>query len=187
MKCDIKKFFANIDQPILSRVLERYIPEQKIVWLLKEILISFSSAHTGIGLPLGNLTSQLFVNIYMNEFDQFVKHRLRVRYYIRYADDFVFLSENRSSLLAIVPVIRQFLEDKLRLKLHPDKIFIKTLNSGIDFLGWVHFQDHKVLRTTTKRRLFKTIMDDPRPEVISSYLGLLRHGNGYKLKTKLLI
>ncbi|MBI3588797.1 MAG: RNA-directed DNA polymerase, partial [Candidatus Liptonbacteria bacterium] len=89
LKCDIRKFFENIDHEVLLKILVGYIDEQKILGLLREIIESFSSVRPPVGLPLGNLTSQLFVNIYMNEFDQFMKHKLKIKHYIRYADDFV--------------------------------------------------------------------------------------------------
>src|SRR3989344_5845407 len=106
LKCDIKKFFASIDQQILLDIVTRYIPDKRIINLITEIVGSFRSNHDIIipnaaafssmictkGLPLGNLTSQLLVNVYMNEFDQFVKHKVKAKYYIRYADDFVILS-----------------------------------------------------------------------------------------------
>ena len=166
-------------------MLAEYIPDKNILWLLDEVISSFETK-PGTGLPLGNLTSQLLVNIYMNEFDQFVKHKLKARYYIRYADDFVLLSENKKWLEEQIPAIQDFLSRKLKLELHPDKIYIKTLASGVDFLGWVHFEDHKVLRTATKRRMLKRIKENPRPEMLNSYLGLLKHGNGFKLKEKIL-
>lgn len=177
LKCDIRKFFANIDQEILFTVLLKYISDQNVLWLLERVVYSFSSGTQGKGLPLGNLTSQLLVNIYMNEFDQFVKHKLKAKYYIRYADDFVLLSQDRSFLLNCVPLIRRFLQEKLKLELHPQKLFLKTLASGVDFLGWVHFPDHRVLRTATKRRMMRRVKEATKPEVISSYLGLLQHGN----------
>ena len=95
LKCDIRKFFANIDHQVLLNILREHIPDKKILWLFSEIVGSFQSKRADVGLPLGNLTSQLFVNIYMNKFDQFVKHNLKTKYYIRYADDFVFFSEDR--------------------------------------------------------------------------------------------
>ena len=97
LKCDIKKFFATIDHNSLRYIVMNYISDKDINWLISEIVESF---HTlpGKGLPLGNLTSQLLVNIYMNEFDQFMKHKLKVKYYIRYADDFVILSSNKNHL-----------------------------------------------------------------------------------------
>lgn len=121
----------------------------------------------------------------MNKFDQFIKHKLKATYYIRYADDFVVFSENRSWLEELVPKIQNFLQEKLQLVLHPDKLFIKTLASGVDFLGWVHFQDHRVLRTTTKKRMFRAIsIKHDNEETITSYMGLLKHGNAKKLMQK---
>lgn len=187
LKCDIRKFFANIDHKILMRILQEYIHDRETFWLLKEVINSFYSAKPGIGLPLGNLTSQLFVNIYMNEFDQFLKHKLKVRYYIRYVDDFVIFSQNYQTLKEKISEVQGFLANRLKLELHPNKISIKTLNSGEDFLGWVNFPDHRVLRTTTKRRMFRRIKTNPTSETLNSYLGLLGHGNSSKLKKEIFI
>ena len=185
LKCDIRKFFASIDHKVLSGILKEYIPDQDILQLLKEIISSFS-IKPGIGLPLGNLTSQLLVNIYMNAFDQFVKHTMRVKYYIRYADDFVIISNNRKELENLIILIRKFLSGKLKLELHPQKVFVKTLTPGVDFLGWVNFTDHRVLRTATKRRMIKKVKELPVPVTINSYLGLLRHGNTKKLQKEII-
>ncbi len=186
LKCDIKKFFASIDQLTLIEILERYILDEDIVWLLKEIIFSFNSVKPGKGLPLGNLTSQLFVNIYMNEFDRFVKHCLKMEYYIRYADDFVILSRNRQQLLELIPQISNFFDKKLKLSLHSDKTAVKTTASGIDFLGWIVFTDHMVLRTKTKRRIIKRINNNFDRETLNSYFGFLKHGNAFKLKDKII-
>ena len=186
LKCDIRKFFANIDHKILTEILDKYIENENVLWLLNEVISSFASFKDGVGLPLGNLTSQLLVNIYMNEFDQFVKHKLKNKYYVRYCDDFVILSEHREWLELIIPSIKLFLKESLGLELHPNKISIKTLASGADFLGWVNFFDHIILRTATKKRMFKKIKRNPELELLNSYLGLLRHGNAVKLKGKLL-
>jgi len=185
LKCDIRKFFANINHEILGNILRQYIDDKNTTWLLKEVIESFYSAGRGIGLPLGNLTSQLFVNIYMNEFDQFLKHKLKVKYYIRYADDFVVFSEDKQYLENLIPQIRELLKNELKLDLHTDKIFIRTLSSGVDFLGWVHFPDHRILRTTTKKRMLRRIYQSPVPETLNSYLGLLSHGNTDKLEKKI--
>jgi retron-type reverse transcriptase len=181
LKCDVRKFFASIDQRILLSILAERIPDRNILWLLGEVIGSFHSTAHGKGLPLGNLTSQLLVNIYMNEFDQFVKHELKVRYYIRYADDFVLLSRDKEYLSRTLRYIVVFLQEELQLELHPKKVSVRTLASGIDFLGWVHFPDHRVLRTTTKWRMLKRL---PNLSGASrqSYLGLLRHGNTKKLQ-----
>lgn len=185
LKGDIRKFFASIDQKILFGILHKYIPDKDIVCLLKKVVQSFSSTGPGKGLPLGNLTSQLLVNIYMNEFDQWVKHKLKAKYYIRYADDFVIVGENKEYLQSLVPQITDFLGERLKLSLHPNKVHIKTLFSGVDFLGWIHFPHHRVLRTVTKRKIFKRVTKNARPETVQSYLGLLKHGNSSKLISKI--
>jgi retron-type reverse transcriptase len=182
LKCDIKKFFANIDHKILKDILAKHIKDKNVLWLLAQIIDSFNTEKkNGVGLPLGNLTSQLFVNIYMNEFDQFMKHNLKVKYYIRYADDFIILHTNKSYLEEVVSIIFKFLKEQLMLDLHSDKVFIKTLFSGIDFLGWINFYHHRILRTATKHRMLRNINDKLKPESIASYLGLLSHGNTYEL------
>jgi len=184
LKCDIRKFFANIDHTILKDILAKYIPDSDILNLLGNIIESFST-HPGVGLPLGNLTSQLLVNIYMNKFDQWIKHHMKVKQYIRYSDDFVIMSSDKSWLEELLSKIGGFLEENLRLQLHPDKVFIKTLASGVDFLGWVHFPDHRVVRTTTTRRMMKQIKEHPTNSTKQSYLGLLRHGNTHKIGEQL--
>lgn len=190
LKCDIKKFFANIDHEILKNILVKHIKDENTLWLLGQVIDSFSANSArgvlaGVGLPLGNLTSQLLVNVYMNEFDCFVKRELKVKYYIRYADDFVILAPDKMCLENILPKISVFLSENLKLSLHPDKVFIETIASGVDFLGWVHFPHHRVLRTSTKRRMFKRLSENPREESRQSYFGMLRHGDTKKLQKML--
>lgn len=104
---------------------------------------------------------------------------------IRYSDDFIILSANKDYLISIIPKIKQFLEDNLRLNVHPDKISIRTMYSGQDFLGRINFQDYRILRASTKRRMFKKIKRNQTPEIINSYLGLLKHGNQERVKQTL--
>lgn len=185
LKCDIRKFFASVDQKILMDIFARYIHDPDTVWLINQVVSSFNSGKNGNGLPLGNLTSQLLVNIYMNEFDRFAKHKLKATRYIRYADDFVFLSQDRQWLDSLIPRVACFLNTNLALTLHPDKIYIKTCASGVDFLGWVHFPDHLVLRTTTKRKMLRVVKaKKDKEETVQSYLGLLSHGNTDKIRMK---
>ncbi len=182
LKCDIRRFFASVDQDILISILKSYISDKITIWLLKEIIYSFNSGNKCKGIPLGNLTSQLFANIYMNELDQFVKHKLKIKYYIRYTDDFVILDSNKHELELIIPKLEHFLESHLKVLLNPNKLFIKTLNSGVDFLGWVHFSKYRIIRTVTKRKILRKIIKKKiSPEAIQSYLGLLQHGDMYKL------
>lgn len=185
LKGDIKKCFASIDQVILINILKQYIPDTEIMWLLEEVIRSFSDT-PDVGLPLGNLTSQLFINVYMNEFDQFVKHKLKRRYYLRYADDWAILSEDRELLISLIPPIGAFLKERLRLTLHPKKIILKTYASGVDFLGWVHFSKHRVLRTKTRHRMMRRVKYCPVNETLQSYLGLLSHGDAHEAGEELL-
>lgn len=180
LKCDIRKFFASVNHQALKDILKKYIKDENLLSLLFNIIDSFYP-----GLPLGNLTSQLLVNIYMNEFDQFVKHKLKEKYYIRYADDFVFVSEYKLKLENLIPKIYEFLRENLKLSLHPNKVFIKTAYSGVDFLGWVNFPKHRVLRTSTKRKMIRKLKGEIKEETIASYLGMLKWGNGYKISKKI--
>lgn len=186
LKCDIRKFFASIDQAMLMQILRKRIADERTLCLLGNIIGSFHSTAAGKGLPLGDLTSQMLVNVYMNEFDQFAKHRLKGKFYIRYADDFVFMSDDRASLQALIPRISAFLDERLSLSLHPNKLHLSTFASGIDFLGWVHFPDHRVLRTSSKRRMVRNLQGEPSVPQIQSYRGMLSHGNARKLSTRYL-
>lgn len=186
LKCDIRKFFASIDHAVLIKILEKHLKDSDVIWLLQKIISSFHTKDKmGIGLPLGNLTSQLLVNIYMNEFDQFIKRNLKAKNYIRYADDFLILHNNKTHLENLLPKISEFLDIELRLKLHPKKVSISTLASGVDYLGWVHFSNHRVLRTATKKRIIKKLNKNSSPETRASYLGLLSHGDTYNLNRRL--
>ena len=187
LKCDIRKFFANIDHEVLKSILAEYISDKNILWLLDRVIDSFNSGQSGVGLPLGNLTSQLLVNIYMNKFDQFMKHKIKAKYYLRYADDFVILAENKQYLVDLIPVLEKFLSIELKLELHPQKVFIKTIASGVDFLGWTHFVDHRVLRVASRRRMFKKLWQNSSSESVKSYLGLLKHGNTNELRNEICI
>ena len=182
LKGDIRKFFASIDHVVLINILKNKITDPDLLWLINQVLASFT-----VGLPLGNLTSQLFANVYLNELDQYIKQELKIKYYIRYADDFVILSQDKNYLENNLAKIDNFLKIRLKLNLHPDKVFIKTYSSGVDFLGWTHFNYHRQIRTTTKRKIIRKMAGWPRPETINSYRGLLSHGESYKLKKRLKI
>lgn len=186
LKCDLRKFFASIDQSILLQILSVYISDKRIVALIENVVDSFRSTGPGKGLPLGNLTSQLLVNVYMNEFDQFAKHKLKAVHYIRYADDFVILSTDRAWLEELIPRIADFLTKRLALSLHPKKVSIGTLSAGVDFLGWIHFPHHRTLRTSTKRRMLRNLSEAHTESRVQSYRGMLTHGDAYTLSTSYL-
>jgi len=180
LKCDIRKFFANIDHDILVGILAKYLTDKRSIDLLDQLVRSFETGPSR-GLPLGNLTSQLLVNVYMNEFDQYVKHGLKVKHYVRYADDFALMSRDRAELEEWLELMRHFLSDRLALDMHPHKVSIETLASGVDFLGWVHFPNHRVLRTVTRQRMERNIWQGLAFNAAASYQGMLKYGNGRKL------
>ena len=129
--------------------------------LLTEVVRSFNGDNTtlfsGRGLPIGNLTSQLFANVYMNEFDQYMKHVLKVKHYARYTDDFVVVSNSKEYLLSLLPQISKFLDKELKLRMHPKKVEIRKYTEGIDFLGYVLFPHYTKVRKRTVRRISRKI------------------------------
>ena len=110
---------------------------------------------------------------------------MKVRYCVRYADDFVIMHADKQHLKNLLPALSDFLATQMKLSFHPDKVSIRTFASGVDFLGWVHFPHRRTLRTATKRRMIRRLGDHPSAETATSYLGLLGHGNTHKLKKKL--
>lgn len=190
LKLDVKKFFASIDHNILIRLLEKQIKDKDILWLLTGVINSFHS-EVGIeeGIPLGNLTSQIFANIYMNELDQFIKHNLKIKHYLRYSDDFLILSGYNESLSRLLVPIKKFLQRNLNLELHSKKIILRKLEWGIDFLGYIVLPHYILPRTKTKKRIFKKLkikINSPNfNQSLQSYLGYLSHSNSHKLTQKL--
>jgi RNA-directed DNA polymerase len=194
LKFDIKKFFDSVDHEILMGILERKIasPRQdvgarndtdNVLELLEEIVGSYSTPNPVgggrfQGLPIGNLTSQLFANVYLDAFDHFIKDELQVKHYIRYTDDAVILSSDPAELQWLLPFIEQWLWHERRLTLHPNKTIIHKLSQGIDFLGYVTLPHHRVLRTKTKRRMLRRVNAVNLP----SYVGLLNHCDGFGLR-----
>lgn len=190
IKLDIKKFFASVDHAILIKMLSKKIKDPDILRLLYEVIDSFvTEDEIGRGIPLGNLTSQVFANIYMNELDQFVKHELKIKYYLRYADDFICISNNKNELEDHVEIVTKFLSEKLKLKLHPNKIIFRKLRWGIDFLGYIVLPRYVLPRAKTKRRILKKIEKKTDSEnfeqAFQSYLGYLSHACSHKLTQEL--
>ena len=192
LKCDVRKFFDSVDHAVLISILERRIKDSDASMLLKEIVGSYSTAE-GKGIPIGNLTSQMFANIYMNEFDQFIKHGLRVKRYARYTDDFVVVSTDKTYLENLLLPIRDFLGEELKLELHPKKVTIRKYRQGADFLGYVVLPHNIVLRTRTKKRMFRKMAERATlyqsGEIskaafegsLHSYLGVLSHADAHEL------
>lgn len=230
LKIDIKGFFMSINRSLLCEKLEAFI-DSKLPCaefeksLVRKIVLSDptencirrSPAHLwknlppdkslftcrkGCGLPIGNLTSQVFANFYLSEFDHFVKHTLHVRRYVRYVDDCVIVHEDKRYLKMILPVLQKFLKENLELTLHPKKIYLQEAKHGVEFLGAFIKPSHTVSGRRIKRnfvrklQVYEKIADDHRPtkeektailSSVNSYLGIMRHFSTYKFRTKQLI
>ena len=201
LKCDVRKFFDSIDHEILLAILKKRIIDPDTMWLMEQIVRSFSAGQTTLfnrhGLPIGNLTSQLFANVYMNEFDQFVKHDLKVKHYARYTDDFVIVSTDEKYLEGLLDPFQKFIGDKLKLSLHPKKCAILDAGQGIDFLGYVILPHYRLLRSKTKHRIFRKLKyrvaqfrrgeidEHSLSQSLQSYLGALSHAHTYQLSQDL--
>ena len=190
LKLDIKQFFASVDHEILYGLITERIKDEDILRLIKQVINSFPAIGDqpprSKGIPLGNLTSQIFANIYLNELDQFIKHNLKIKYYLRYADDFIILAQNQAYLYRCIDTIKQFLEDEFRLELHPKKITLRKLTWGIDFCGYVVLPHYVLPRAKTKRRIFKQVRKFAvSNQSLQSYLGYFLHTNSYILMQEL--
>jgi len=178
LKCDIRKYFQSVDQKILTTILSDKIKDEKIMQIIEKIISSFEFG----GIPLGNVTSQIFANIYLNELDRFVKKELKIRFYIRYNDDFVIFDDRKEKLAKYLVLIREFLIEKLKLEIPENKSEIRHLKHGMEFLGYKIFPDHVLLREQTKAKIFNKISRIN----INSKLAVLKHCNSYNLRQKLL-
>jgi retron-type reverse transcriptase len=209
LKCDIHQFFASVNHSILLQIVKKRLKDGKVMTLLSQIIKSFvvQRNHAAVvtpelirglpsgysGIPIGNLTSQLFANIYMNEFDQWIEQTLLVKHYARYTDDFVIVAETKEELERLLLSIQSFLAEHLQLKLHPHKVTIRKYSQGIDFLGYILLPHHRTLRTTTRRRIRRKMDEcieqynkgligvESIEQSLQSYLGVLSHAHCYRL------
>ncbi|MFH1737893.1 MAG: reverse transcriptase/maturase family protein [bacterium] len=227
---DILSFFTSMSHDVLYRLIEKHISHPDLLWLAKMIIFhdatkdhvkhgqlnlfdevpqgkSLFHVPRGKGLPIGNITSQFFANVYLNELDQYVKHRLKAGYYMRYVDDFLILHEDKALLNEWRKQINHFLRQHLELTLHPRKQTIFPIRHGIDFLGYVVWTDHVLVRKRVVRALknklwhfnkhiSKKHLDHPTtlwtPELcgdfqaiyaaINSYYGLFQHADTFRLR-----
>jgi retron-type reverse transcriptase len=196
LKCDVSKFFPSIDHDILMGILARTVREKEMLSLIKRAMIAPGN-ESGKGLPIGALTSQLLSNVYMSPFDDYVKNRLRIPYYVRYADDFVILDRSKDVLKGWLRYIDWFLSEKLQLRLNPKTSIFKS-HQGIDFCGYRIWATHRlprkrVVRDAKKRMLF-LLWQYSRGEAeaysvsqsFASFGGYMSHCKGHRTKTSLL-
>ncbi len=209
LKLDVSKYFYRIDHSVLLGILHRIFKDQELLELLRRIIddeqggglfgidIETGEREAGVGMPIGNLTSQMFANLYLNEADQYAKHALRARKYIRYMDDMVIVSNDKAYLRNCWQAMDDFLASHLKLQLNRKSTILKASN-GIDFCGHRVWRDHIKLRKKAalkmKHRLRWLKRAYARGEVdlqtitasLTSYFGLLSHCDSYELRKSIL-
>jgi len=193
LKADIKQYFNEVNQEILIKIINKKIKDKNIIWLTKQILDNFNSNGNGKGMPLGNYTSQFFANVYLNDLNYFIKHELKAKYYIRYVDDFVIIHSSKKQLLKWKEEIIQFLKEKLKLEIHPDKSKIVPLLRGIDFVGFRNFYYYKLLRKRDIRKIINkirnykkgNIIEEKMLEIFQGWNAYAKWANSYKLRNKI--
>lgn len=153
LKMDIAKYFDNIDKEILYKILTRKIKDKKLLWLIREILYAQKREK---GLEIGNYTSQMFANIYLNELDQYIKHKLKVKYYFRYLDDEICLLQTKKQAKQVLEKVENFLEKELELKLNKKTQIFKN-KQGVNFCGYKINEYRLKIRDKGKRRLKKKV------------------------------
>lgn len=181
LKFDVKKYFDNINHEILLRLIKARVTDDKVFSIIQKIIKSYSSGGNR-GIPLGNITSQIFANIYLNQLDHFVKKELGCRFYVRYNDDFVIVSESSCWLEEIRSKIIIFVEKELSLSIPIEKTSLRKITWGVDFLGFTILPRAVLLRNKTKSKIFSDIS----LHNIHSYFGILKHCNSYNLRQKIL-
>ncbi|MBU2638071.1 MAG: reverse transcriptase/maturase family protein [Nanoarchaeota archaeon] len=194
LKADIKRYFDNVSHETLMNIISRKIADKAVLKLIWKILRNHNIKSKSRGMPLGNLTSQFFANVYLNELDQFIKHRIKAKYYLRYVDDFVILHKSRLQLRKWKRQIEEFLKYKLLLELHPQKSKILPLGRGIDLLGFKCFFHFRILRRKNIRKMqkkietFNLLCQENRTNTIhlmdslQGWNAYAMHANSYKLR-----
>lgn len=194
LKCDIKKFFFNIDRNILFSMLLRKIKDKDFLEFSKKIIFYDKEK---VGIPIGNCTSQYFANIYMTSFDKFIKEKLKIKYYIRFMDDFVLFFESKEKARKCLFEIRKFLSSTLRLELNSKTSYFRE-KQGINFLGYRVWKTHLLIRNQSKKKIkrklknFQKLYKENKIELeyitacINSWKGYAKFGNSYNLINEIL-
>lgn len=194
LKCDIKNYFGSINHKVLIQIIQRKIKCYDTMWLIENVINSTEGIR---GIPIGNLTSQLFANLYLNELDYFIKHDLRIKYYIRYMDDWIISAPDKEYLWDTLKQIKIFLQEELFLELN-NKTSIFPISQGIDFLGYRIWATHRLLRKSSKKRIkrklkmYQKLHKENKIKInkitssLMSWLGHTSHCSSYNLRKKIL-
>jgi len=193
LKADIKHYFDTVDHEVMIKIIRKKISDEKVIWLIEKILDNHNSKTKGKGMPIGNLTSQFFANVYLNEMDYYIKQNLKAKYYIRYVDDFVILHKSKEKLLLWKWLISNFLKS-IKLELHPEKSKVIPLHKGIKFLGFKTFYHYKIPKKSNLMKIERRIEElensfqnnlitkNQLNDVLNGWNSYLLFGNTYKLR-----
>ncbi len=196
LKADVKHYFDTVDHGILLNLIQKRVNDEEVLWLVKVLLDNYNSGTMGMGMPLGNWTSQFFANIHLNELDQFVKHALKAKYYLRYVDDFVILHHQKVKLEKYKDRIQDFLQI-LHLELHPTKCKIIPFGNGVSWLGFRVFFHYKTVRARNLRKIkarLTYLLDEYEQgsidaetifDILQGWNGYAMQGNTYRLSQAL--
>ncbi len=194
LKMDIKKYFYNIDHGILYKIMRKYIGDKKLLSFTKLLI---ENSDDNLGIPIGNFTSQFFTNIYLSELDRHVKQDLKVKYYVRYMDDFVLLVKDKMSAKIIYNDIERFINIKLKLSLNSKSRYYPS-NFGADFCGYRIWNTHKLIRNKSRKKIKRKIAIWNKLYYIgkltkedyllsfNSWLGHIKHADSYNLKISMI-
>ncbi|MGI6094559.1 MAG: reverse transcriptase domain-containing protein [Lachnospiraceae bacterium] len=193
IKADIHHYFQSINHDVLKAEIRKVIKDAGALVLIDRIIDHNGQMPDGVGIPVGNLTSQLFANIYLNKLDQYIKHTLGAKHYMRYMDDFILLSPDKEQLRRWLADIERFLRDELKLELNP-KTTILAAKNGIDFVGYKHRATHRKVRPDSVKRIKKTIKKYESGKItkeqlqksIASWTGHTGHADSYNLQKKVI-
>ena len=197
-KFDIEKFFYTIDRKILKRILMKRVTCKQTRGLLFKIIDSADSI-SELGLPLGNTLSQICANIYMNELDQYCKRVLKVKYYVRYADDIIVIASNKEEASFYNEKIIAFLNKRLRLKANVKKTKVFPINQGVNSVGFKIYATHRLLRNDSKKKIKRKarkmrgliqvgkMSPEKAEQILNSWHGHARHGCSYNFIEKQLV
>jgi len=191
LQFDIKSYYPSMNHETLMILIERKIKCRKTLWLLKNVIDSLDGE---TNIPIGNYLSQYFGNIYLSDFDHWLKEKHKIRYYLRYNDDGVILGNNKNELWNLLNEIQNYIETRLQLKLNPKTRIYPIDDVGIDFLGYKTHRTHTVLRKKTVNKFKHKIKEIKthsnkmgNQHIVSSvmsYVGWMQHGNCYNLLNK---
>lgn len=177
LKMDINKFYPSVDNEVLKSLLRKKVKDTKVLSLLDRIIDKEK------GLPIGNLLSQVFGNLYLSYFDHFCKEELGAKYYFRYCDDVVVLSDSKEFLHDFFERSAQYMNDELKLQIKSNYQIFPVAARGIDFLGYVFYHTHIRLRKSIKKRMVKAVKNGDQKS-FASYNGWMKHANCNNLKRK---